>query len=222
MKHAEFREQLYDQFARIGKSVCHGRRIELLELLNQGEHTVENLAREAGLSVANTSRHLRQMRQSGLVNSRKSGQHVHYSLADPAMTEVVRLLREIAERRLTEVRKLVRNYLEESGNDTTLDSETLLKAQTEGKVTVLDVRPTSEYLSGHISGAISVPLDRLLAGSDELPREKPVVVYCRGPYGILAREAINHLAEEGIQATRLADGLPEWRHAGHPVTEANA
>ena len=222
MKHAEFREQLYDQFARIGKSVCHGRRIELLELLNQGEHTVENLARESGLSVANTSRHLRQMRQSGLVNSRKAGQHVHYSLADPAMTEVVRLLREIAERRLTEVRKLMRNYLQESGSDTPLDSETLLKAQIEGKVTVLDVRPTSEYLSGHISGAISLPLDKLLTTTDELPREKPVVVYCRGPYGILAREAINHLAEEGIQATRLADGLSEWRHAGHPVTEASA
>jgi len=222
MNHAEFRQQLYDQFARIGKSVCHGRRIELLELLNQGEHTVENLARESGLSVANTSRHLRQMRQSGLVNSRKSGQHVHYSLADPAMTEVVRLLREIAERRLTEVRKLMRNYLGEAGADTPMGSEDLLQAQLEGKVTVLDVRPSSEYISGHIPGAISVPLETIEGAAAGLPRDQPVVVYCRGPYGILARAAIDRLADEGIEANRLADGLPEWRHAGHPVTEASA
>ena len=222
MNHSEFREQLYDQFARIGKTVCHGRRIELLELLNQGEHTVENLAREAGLSVANTSRHLRQMRQAGLVNSRKSGQHVHYSLADPAMTEVVRLLREIAERRLIEVRKLMRGYLGEDAADAPLDSDDLLQAQLEGKVTVLDVRPSSEYSSGHISGAISMPLESINVDIASVPREHPVVVYCRGPYGILAQAAIDRLAGEGIKATRLADGLPEWRHAGHPVTQTNA
>lgn len=217
MNHSEFREQLYDQFARVGKSVCHGRRIELLELLNQGEHTVESLAHEAGLSVANTSRHLRQMRQSGLVEARKSGQHVHYRLADPELTEIVRLLRSIAERRLVEVRRLMRSYLGELPEDATVDSSELVEAQRQGTVTLLDVRPEAEYRSGHIPGAISTPLADLGARIPDLPRDRRVVVYCRGPYGILAREAVNRLSEEGFTATRLADGLPEWRHAGRPI-----
>ena len=217
MNHAEFREQLYDQFARIGKSVCHGRRIELLELLNQGEHTVENLAREAGLSVANTSRHLRQMRQSGLVEARKSGQHVHYRIGDPAMTEVVRLLREIAERRLIEVRRLMRGYLGDLPGDMALPSSDLIEAQQTGEVTLLDVRPETEYDCGHIPGAINAPLDELDSQLASFPRDQQIVVYCRGPYGILAREAVTRLEHEGFHATRLADGLPEWRHAGHPV-----
>ncbi len=217
MNHHEYREKLYDQFARVGKSVCHGRRIELLELLNQGEHTVESLARESGLSLANTSRHLRQMRQSGLVKSRKEGQHVHYHLADPAMTEVVRLLRQVAERRLVEVRKLMRGYLGENESSSAIRSEGLIEAQQEGDITVLDVRPSSEYTSGHIPGAISTPLLDFASHIATLPKDKQVVVYCRGPYGILAREAVTHLREQGFRAERLADGLPEWRQAGYPV-----
>lgn len=214
-----FKQQLFAQFARIGKAVSNGHRLELLEFLAQGERSVENLAKVAGLSVANTSQHLQQMRAAGLVASRKEGQHVFYRLADDEVVGLMRVLRGIAEKTLVEVEKLVNVYLTTKDDLEPVSAEELLERTRQGEVTVLDVRPPEEFAAGHVAGAVNIPLQDLQRKLRTLSRDREVVAYCRGPYCVLAYEAVARLREQGYEARRLQYGYPEWKQAGLPVQE---
>ena len=217
MANNDFKQQLFDQFARVGKTVCHGRRLELLEILAQGERTVEGLAQVTGLSMANTSQHLRQLRQAGLVVSRKKGQHVYYSITDPEVIELVALIRRIAERHLAEVDRLVRSYLSVRDKLEPVPRDELIKRARKGLVTVVDVRPHEEFAAGHVPGAINIPAEELEQRLNEVPSDQEVVAYCRGPYCLMAFEAVAQLRKKGFNARRMEEGLPEWRSAGMPV-----
>jgi rhodanese-related sulfurtransferase len=217
MKGREFKDRLYDQLGRIAKGLDSPRRLEMLEVLAQGERSVEDLAAQAGLSVANTSRHLQVLRGARLVEGRKDGLRVYYRLADPKVFDVLRAIRSLAERRLTEIDALVRTYLKARDDLEAVPREELLRRARDGSVIVIDVRPPEEYRAGHIAGALSVPLDQLERRIRELPKRNEVVAYCRGPYCLMAYEAVEKLRGRGRRARRLADGLPEWRAAGLPI-----
>lgn len=221
MSRQNFKQQLFEQFARVGKALGNGHRLELLEFLAQGERTVEALAGVAGLSVANTSQHLQQLRQAGLVLTRKQGLHVHYRLADPAVADLVAAMQRIAEQQLAEVDRIVRSYLTARDNMEPVSRHDLVQRAARGEVTVLDVRPPEEYAAGHLAGALNIPVPDLERHLAELPRGQEIVAYCRGPYCVLAFEAVARLRAHGFQARRLEDGFPEWKTAGLPV-EAGA
>lgn len=212
-----FKDAIYEQFARIGKAVGSPRRLELLDLLCQGERTVEVLAREAGLSVANASQHLHALRAARLVDARKDGLYVTYRLADDDVCAFVRSLRLLAEQRLTEVREITREFLQERERLQPVDRALLLEQVRDGAVTVLDVRPVEEYEAGHIPGAVSVPLGDLERRLGELSGDQTIVAYCRGPYCVLAIQAVEMLREQGFDAVRLEDGIPDWGARGLPV-----
>lgn len=217
MSRQNLKQQIYSQVARIGKVVGHGHRLELLEYLAQGERTVEALARLTGLSVANTSQHLRIMRQSGLVEARKDGLYVYYSLTDDEIVRLLASMRRLAESHLADVDRLVRAYLTVKDELEPIPRSELLARARKGIVTVLDVRPPEEYASGHVPGAVNVPLKELARRLEELPQDQEIVAYCRGPHCVLAFEAVAQLRERGFQARRMEDGFPEWREAGLPV-----
>lgn len=208
---------LFEQFARIGKAVSSAARLHLLDLLAQGEKSVELLARQAGLAVTNASNHLKELRNAGLVAARKDGVHVYYRLADPAVYAFLRGLQDIARRQLAEARQIVQDYYEEAGALEPVAADELLARLRARDVVVLDVRPEDEYASGHIPGSISIPLDELERRLSELPRKKEIVAYCRGPYCVYALEATGILRAAGYRARRLKEGLPDWREAGHAV-----
>lgn len=211
------KHELFEQFARIGKAVSSPARLELLDLLAQGETTVETLARRAGLSVTNTSNHLKELRLAGLVATRREGPYVHYRLADPSVHGLVRCLQDVARQRLAEVRQIVRDYFEESGALAPVAVDELLELMRSDEVVVLDVRPADEYASGHIPGSLSVPVDELERRLSELPAGKEIVAYCRGPYCVLSLRALEILRVHGLRARRLAEGVPDWRALGHEV-----
>jgi rhodanese-related sulfurtransferase/DNA-binding transcriptional ArsR family regulator len=211
------KHELFEHFARIGKAVGSPARLELLDLLAQGEKPVETLARQAGLSVTNTSNHLKELRAASLVSTRKDGPYVYYRLADPSVQEFLRSLQALAHRQLADVRQIVQDYFERPDDLEPVEGETLLDRMRAGKVMVLDVRPEDEYLAGHIPGARSVPLSELEGRLSELPAGAEVVAYCRGPYCVLAPEAVALLRARGFRARRLADGLPDWAARGLPV-----
>lgn len=211
------KERLYGQLALIGKAVGNGSRLELLEILAQGERTVEKLARETALSVANASHHLHVLHRAGLVVSRKSGLYVYYRLANPGIYDLSLLIRDIAERHLAEVGRIVERFFAARDEFEPVGTEELLELACNGAVIVLDVRPPEEFRAGHIPGAVSVPVEELARRISELPARKKVVAYCRGPYCVLAFRAVEILRERGRNARRLADGFPEWRAAGFPV-----
>lgn len=208
-----YKDEVFEQFARIGKAVGSPRRLELLDLLCQGPRTVEVLADRAGLSLANASQHLQVLRAARLVEAEKSGPFVTYRLAD-GVEGFYLGLRRLAEERLAEVHAASRAFLEERGAMESVDATELLERAVAGGVTVLDVRPPEEYRAGHLPGARSVPLSELRARLREIPRDRDVVAYCRGPYCVLAIEAVTMLREEGFAAHRLESGPPEWRRAG--------
>ncbi len=216
---AGFKQDLNDQFARLGKALSNGRRLELLEYLAQGERSVEQLAKVSGLSVANTSQHLQQMRQAGLVSARRDGKHILHSLAGEDVVQLLDMLRTVAERRLAEVREMVANVLTARDNLEPVQAAELLERSRLGLVTVLDVRPPEEYEAGHLPGAINLTLAELEQQLDRLPADKEVIAYCRGPYCVLSFEAVARLRERGFKARRLEQGYPEWKLAGLP-TEA--
>jgi rhodanese-related sulfurtransferase/DNA-binding transcriptional ArsR family regulator len=220
MSRQNLKQQIYSQVARIGKVVCHGHRLELLEYLAQGERTVDGLAKLTGLSVANTSQHLRVMRQSGLVEARKDGLYVYYSLADDEIVRLLASMRRLAESHLADVDRLVRAYLTVKDELEPIPRRELLERARKGMVTVLDVRPPEEYASGHVPGAVNVPLKDLAKRLKQLPRDQEIVAYCRGPHCVLAFEAVARLREKGFRARRLQDGFPEWRQAGLPVEKS--
>lgn len=217
MSRPNFKQQLYAQLARIGKAVSHGNRLELLEYLAQGERTVEALAELTGLSVANTSQHLRLLRQSGLVDTRKAGLYVFYRLADDEVVRLMASLRALGEAHLADVERLVRSYLTVKDELEPLSRVELLERARENLVTVLDVRPPEEFAAGHLPGAVNVPLQELEARLWKLPRNQEIVAYCRGPHCVLAFDAVARLREKGFRARRLEGGFPEWREAGLPV-----
>jgi rhodanese-related sulfurtransferase/DNA-binding transcriptional ArsR family regulator len=220
MRHREFKNRLYGELGRIAKALDSPRRLELLDLLAQGERSVEEVAGEAELSVANTSRHLQILRTARVVEARKDGLRVFYRLADPTVHEAIRAVRGLAESRLAEVDRLVRTYLGRRDDLEPVSREELARRVRDSSVVVIDVRPREEYLAGHIAGALSVPLDELERRAAKLPPRKDVVAYCRGPYCVMAYDAVAKLRAQRRRARRLQDGFPEWRAAGLPVESA--
>lgn len=220
--HRAFKDQLYGELARVGKALASPQRLELLDLLAQGARTVEDLAREASLSIANTSRHLRLLHAARLVETRRAGLHIYYRLADPSVYDLWRTLREVGERRLAEVERLRQAMAVEDGDLRPVSREELRALLASGQALALDVRPTKEYSQGHIAGARSIPVDELEQRLDELPQGQAIVAYCRGPYCFFSGEAVALLTARGYRAHRLEDGFPEWRSAALPVETATA
>src|SRR5512132_220888 len=217
----EIKSALFDEFARAAKALASGRRIELVDVLANGERTVEALAREVGLSVANTSQHLQVLRQAGLVATRREGISVHYRLAGPEVFEFWRALRTLAASRLAEVERLAAAYVGARDELEPLTREELARRLQDGnQLVVLDVRPAAEHAAGHLPGAVSIPVGELRRRLADLPGGREVVAYCRGPYCAFAHEAVAVLREAGFAARRLEDGLPEWQAAGLAVTRA--
>jgi rhodanese-related sulfurtransferase/predicted transcriptional regulator len=212
-----FKTAIYEQFARIGKAIANPSRLELLDLLCQGPRTVEALAKEAGLGLANTSQHLKALRQARLVEAEKAGLYVTYSLADEQVCQFFRSLRSVAETRLAEIREITREFLADRKGLEPVDREALLNKVRDGAVIVLDVRPAEEYRAGHIPGALSVPLKELERRLSDLPPKRDIVAYCRGPYCVLAVEAVEMLRARGFSAFRLQQSVQDWRAEGLPV-----
>lgn len=215
-----FKQDLFSQFARVGKALSNGNRLELLEFLAQGERSVDELAKVSGLSVANTSQHLQQLRQAGLAESRKDGLKVYYFLSGDDVVDLLDALRLVAERHVAEVEKLVNTYLTVKDSLEPIPRTELLERARDGLVTVIDVRPPEEYAAGHVPGAVNIPLNQLESKLNELGEHKEIVAYCRGPHCILAFDAVARLREKGLTARRLEDGFPEWKTAGLPIEKS--
>lgn len=217
MNGREAKDALYEQFARVGKVVAHPKRIELLELVSQGERSVEALASATGMGVTNTSAQLQVLRQARLVESRKDGTRVLYRAASDDVPRFLVALRELARARLAEVNDVVRDYFDARDELEPVSRGGLLERVMRNEVALIDVRPAEEYAQGHIPGAVSVPLSELDRYMRKLRKKTEVVAYCRGPYCVLAPEAVERLRTRGFTARRLEDGMPEWRLAGLPV-----
>jgi rhodanese-related sulfurtransferase len=216
-----FKTSIYEQLARIGKAIANRRRLELLDLLCQEPRTVEALAKEAGLGLANASQQLKALREARLVEAEKSGLFVTYRLADEQVCRFFRALRLLAETRLVEIEEITRRFLEAHQSMQPVDREQLLAKVRDGAVTVLDVRPPEEFHAGHLPGALSIPLKELERRLSELPRDREIVAYWRGPYCVLAVEAVEMLRARGFTAFRLEDGIPDWQARGYPITIDN-
>lgn len=211
------KKRLFEHFACVAKAMGNPNRLELLETLGQGERRVDELAKASGMSVANTSHHLHLLRDGGLVHSRKEGLQVFYRLADAVIPALLSGIRRVAESQLAEVERIVRDNFESRDTLTPVKRGELMKLVKTGDTVVIDVRPASEYAAGHISGAINVPLETLPKRLKQLPKEQQVVAYCRGPYCMLAFDAVEHLRNSGYRARRLEEGYPEWRAEQRPV-----
>jgi rhodanese-related sulfurtransferase/predicted transcriptional regulator len=212
---------LFDAFASVAQALGSGRRAEIVDLLAQGERSVEEIASEIDQSVANTSHHLRLLARAGLVRSRRAGTRVYYRLASDRVGELWGAVREAAERHVAEVHVLAEEYLGERDGVEQIEAEELAARLATGNVVVLDVRPEAEYRAGHIPGALSAPLDSLEQLAGKLPRRREIVAYCRGPYCVYADDAVRLLRQRGLKARRLDVGLPEWRRAGRPIEVAS-
>lgn len=213
-----FKDAIYEQFSRIGKAVSSPRRLELLDLLCQGEKTVDTLTKETGLTLANVSQHLQVLRAARLVEAEKEGLYVTYRLADQTVCEFFRAMRILAENHLAEVELIKRRFLEGKDGMEPINREDLLKRVLEGDVTVLDVRPAEEFDAGHITGAISLPLKELKRRLSDLPKNQEIVAYCRGPYCVLSVQAVEMLRANGFNAVRIEDGIQDFRDMGFPIT----
>lgn len=215
--HRAFKDQLFEQFARIGKALANPHRLELLDLLAQGERTVEDLAREAAMPVANASRHLQTLRAAQLVEVRREGLYAHYRLADEEVFRLWQSVRNLGEKRLAEIDRVARTFLEDRESMEVVGAEEMLERLQDENVVILDVRPEEEYRAGHIPGALSIPVEQLEARLRDIPGDLEVIAYCRGPYCVFADEAVKLLHEHGYRARRFEEGLPDWRAAGLPV-----
>jgi len=224
MSRRDAKTALYEQFARAGKGLSNPRRLELLDLLAQGEYSVEALAAAAGLGLTTASAHLQALKDAGLVRTRREGTFVHYRLAGADVAALLALLRTVATTHLADADRAAADYL---GTPVTDDSDAvardeLLRRARSGTVVVLDVRPTTEYTAGHIPGAVSVPLEDLEHRLENLPADVEIVAYCRGAYCVLAYDAVDRLTAAGRNARRLHEGMLEWRLAGLPVEDGAA
>ena len=208
---------LYDGFALVGKAVASGRRAEIIDVLSQAERSVEEIAREIGQSVANTSQHLQQLLRSGLVVTRRDGNRVFYALTSPRVVELWAAVRDVATAHVAELDRLADSYLGDRTQLESLTKKELAERLRAGDVVVLDVRPRAEFAAGHIRGAVSIPVEELSRRLKELPKDTQVVAYCRGPFCVYADEAVRTLTKRGFLAARLEDGYPEWLRAGLPV-----
>ena len=215
-----FKDAIYGQFARLGKAVAAPKRLELLDLLSQGPRTVEALAGEAAISVANASQHLQILRAARLVESDRHGLFVEYRLADDEVSRFFLALRGLAESRLAEVEQVARQFVESRGGMEAVAGDELLQRVRRGEVTVIDVRPVEEFRAGHLPGALSLPVAELKARLQELPRDREIVAYCRGPYCVMALTAVALLRRRGFRAHRLEQGVADWRARGWRVARA--
>lgn len=211
------KQQAFAQLARIGNSLSSEVRLELLELLAQGERSVDQLSKLTRLSVANTSQHLQKLRQAGLITARKQGLHVFYRLTGDEVVGLLSALSRTGNAYLAEVDRIVRTYYFSKDDFEPIGAQELLDRAVKGLVTVLDVRPPEEFAQGHVPGAVNIPIDELSRKLRSLPKGVEVVAYCRGPYCLMSYEAVQLLRKKGLKARRLADGLPEWRAAGLPL-----
>ena len=217
MSHRPFKDALYEQFARIGHAVSTPKRVELLDLLSQGEKTVETLAEQSSTPVKTTSAHLRALRAARLVETRKEGSYVYYRLADETVFRFLRDLQALGRQRLAEVEQVTQLYLKGFDDLEPVTLKDLRKRMRDGDVTVLDVRPEEEYRAGHIPGALSIPVAQLKRRLTEIPKNREVIAYCRGPYCVYSVEAVGILRKHGYHARRTDEGLPDWRADGLPV-----
>lgn len=215
--HREFKDRLFEQFARVGKALASPRRLEIVDLLAQGERPVEEIARETAMSVASASQHLQALKAARMVETRREGLYVHYRLADEDVFRTWQAIRDLAESRLVEIDRVVEAYLEDRDALEAVDATELMERLSDGSVVILDVRAEEEYQAGHIPGALSVPVDALEAALQTLPKTRELVAYCRGPYCVFSDEAVAFLRARGYRARRLRQGLPDWRAAGLPV-----
>lgn len=211
------RKRLYEQFARIGKSLSHANRLELIDLLCQGPRSVDSLAKESGMSVANTSQHLQILREAGLVKSRRDGLSVCYELADDSVCAFWLSLQNLGRSQLAEVDRLTRDYFDQREILEPVDSQALLSRLRDGDVVVLDVRPVEEFSAAHIAHAVSIPLPELEQRLHELPVGKEIIAYCRGPYCVMSEEAVRLLSKHGYKARRAGGGVVEWRASALPL-----
>lgn len=211
------KDKLYTQFAHIGQALSSPKRLELLDLLCQNEKTVEVLAQNSNMSVANTSRHLQVLRAAMLVDRRQDGVFVYYRLAGLEVCDFFRNLRTLAEKRIAEIDRIVAEYFDRSAQLQPVNRKTLLRRARTGDAIILDVRPEDEYAAGHLPHAVSLPLSQLRKRLKDLPTDSEIIAYCRGPYCVLAQEAVTMLRSKGFKAFRLEDGVAEWRDSGMPV-----
>jgi len=213
----EAKAELFDALADVAKALGNGRRAELVDVLSQGERSVDELAAEIDQTVANTSQHLQRLLRSGLVGARRDGTRIYYSLASPTVGQLWRMLRQAAEEHVADIDQLAQAYLGDRSGLSTMSHDELRRRLRDGDVVVLDVRPEPEYAAGHIKGAQSIPLSELASRLGELPEGVDVVAYCRGPYCVYADDAVRLLTRNGVGASRLEDGYPEWETAGLPI-----
>ena len=222
MDHRDFKDRLYGEFARIGKAVANPHRLELLDLLAQGERSVEDLAHQAGLTVANASQHLQVLRGAKLVETSREGTFIYYRLADERVFRLWQAMRDLGEARLAEIDRVVSTFLTDRNEFEPIDMATLLSRVNDEHLTLLDVRPAEEYRAGHLPGARSIPIDEIESRLGELRAENEIVAYCRGPYCVFADEAVGILTARGFNARRFDLGFPDWQIAGLPVERGEA
>jgi rhodanese-related sulfurtransferase/biotin operon repressor len=218
MSHTGAKSTLFDEFARIAKALSSGRRAEIIDVLANGERSVETLADELELSIANVSQHLQVLRRAGLVTTRRDGTFVYYRLSSPEVLQFWRSLQHIAGSRIAEVERLAKAYLgDRNGLEAVTKEELARRLRRKDDLVVLDVRPSEEFAAGHIPGAISIPVSELRRRLRELPKRKEIVAYCRGAYCAFAPEAVRYLSRKGYRARLLPDGMPDWASAGLPL-----
>ena len=213
------KDALFEGFAEVAKAMASGRRAEVVDLLDQGERSVEEIAAELGQTVANTSHHLRAMARAGLLTTRRDGTRIYYALASERVAELWSALRDVAVDHVAGIERLAGAYLGDRDGIEVIDREELATRLKRGEVLVLDVRPEAEYAAGHVAGARSVPIGELRRHLRALPKDIEVVAYCRGPYCVYADDAVRELNRKGFTARRLIDGFPEWKRAGMPVAD---
>jgi rhodanese-related sulfurtransferase len=221
MQMSEYKDLLYGQFAMIGKAVSSQKRLEILDLLSQAERSVDELAKETQASISSVSQHLQILKAAKMVESRKEGLYVFYHIADEAVGEFWRSLRSLAVSRFAELRETIRTTLDEKDELEQVGQQELIERARRDDVVVLDVRPEVEFRAGHIPEALSVPLSELKNRLSDLPKDREIVAYCRGPYCVMSLEAVELLRRHGFKARRLADGFPEWRAGGFPTDDSN-
>lgn len=217
MKPREFKDLVYEQFAKMAQAFAAPKRLEIIDVLAQGERDVESLSKQVAMTMANTSRHLQILKQTRLVQSRREGVRIFYRLADEDVLRYWINIRKLAEKRSAEIKEVARIFFEERDTLEPVSKDNLLQRMQEDEVTILDVRPVEEYRAGHIAGALSIPVSELKMRLDEISRDREIVAYCRGPYCVMSADAMSILREYGFRALRFKEGLPEWKEAGLPV-----
>jgi rhodanese-related sulfurtransferase/DNA-binding transcriptional ArsR family regulator len=222
VQYREFKDSLYGQFARLGHAVSTPKRLELLDLLSQGEKTVERLAEQSATPLKNTSAHLRVLRQARLVETRRDGQRIWYRLADEGVARFLLALEALGRHRYAEVREVVDSFLESRDDLEPIPTEELRRRLAAGEVTLIDVRPPDEFAAGHIPGALSLPVTELAARLREVPKRREVVAYCRGPYCVMALAAVGLLRRRGYRARRFIESVPGWRARGYAVARGES